>query len=290
MFLFPQPGDFELDHLYDESYYGKGRRKFTKILEAGIAALTLLKWKRMRPLLGPRDRLLDVGCGRGTLVRLARSAGFEALGIERHFPDAPFSPNVYYHDLTDGAFPAGHFQVVVLWHVLEHLPDPLANLQEIHRLLQPGGWLSVVVPNFGGAQAQASGRHWFHLDLPRHLWHFELPALEELLERAGFRIAHRATLSLEYDWFGTLQSWMNRIARNDNRLYSLLKGKLAASPADQLAQLSLAAALALPALAGALWDASRGQGGTLTLLAPKPAGGNAKPAAAQSGRQGESRP
>jgi len=269
VFLYPLPDGEELDRLYNESYYGKGRQKFSSALEAAIAAITLLKWKRLRHLMGPGDRLLDVGCGRGTLVRLARSAGFEAYGLERHYPGAPFSPHVFYHDLTECRFPGNHFHVVVLWHVLEHLPSPVATLQEIHRLLSPGGWLSVAVPNFGGAQARASGNQWFHLDLPRHFWQFELPALENLLEGIGFQIVRRATLSLEYDWYGTLQSWMNRMANDENRLYGLLKGKSAASPGEQAREFALAGLLAAPALASALWDAARGQGGTLTLLARK---------------------
>ena len=279
VFIHPLPDGEELDGLYDESYYGKGRRKFSGVLEALIAALTFLKWKRLRPFLGPGGRLLDIGCGRGTLVGLARAAGFEAYGLERHFPGAPFSPNIFYHDLTECKFPERHFQGVVLWHVLEHLPSPVTTLQEIHRLLEPGGWLSVAVPNFGGAQARASGKDWFHLDLPRHFWQYELPVLEKTLEGVGFTISRRSTLSLEYDWFGTLQSWMNRVAKNQNRFYSLLKGRPGGTAGAQATQLSLAIALALPALASALWDAVRGQGGTLTLLAQKPSN---KPAATGS--------
>ena len=270
MFLYPQPDGKELDELYNESYYGKGRRKFSSALEHLIESLTLLKWKRLRPLLGPGGRLVDIGCGRGTLVHLARSAGFEAYGLEKHFPGTPFSPNVFYHDLTECKFPDNHIQVVVLWHVLEHLPSPLATLEEIYRILQPGGWLSLVVPNFGGTQARASGKNWFHLDLPRHFWQFELPTLERLLERAGFSIRRRATLSLEYDWFGTMQSWMNRVANDGNSFYYLLKGRSGKTSGAQAKQFSLACALALPALASALWDAAGGQGGTLTLLAQKP--------------------
>jgi SAM-dependent methyltransferase len=268
-FLFPQPNAQQLQSLYDEQYYGKDRKKFAGAIEAAVTALTRLKWNRVRPWLGKDGRLLDVGCGRGTLVKLARAAGFEAYGLERHYPGAPPAPYVLYQDLADCGFPAGHFQAVVLWHVLEHLPDPVATLQEIRRVLKPGGCLSVAVPNVGGAQALASGAHWFHLDLPRHFWHFSPPALEALLERSGFHITRRATFSFEYDWFGTLQSWMNRLAKNENRLYARLKGEPRAQ-GNTGPQLLLAAALSAPALASALWDAICGRGGTLTLVARKP--------------------
>jgi SAM-dependent methyltransferase len=264
------PTSEDLNGLYNEVYYGRERRKFFSAIESAIAALTRLKWERLRPLLQRGDRLLDIGCGRGATVHLARAAGIEAYGLERHFPGAPLSPNIFYQDLSDCKFPNDHFQVIILWHVLEHLPDPVAALREIDRILRPCGWLSVAVPNFGGAQARASASRWFHLDLPRHFWQFEPDSLEKILDLAGFRIARCSTLSIEYDWYGTLQSWMNRLIDDNDRLYSLLKGRSTFTVAGKAAELALATALAPPALASALWDAARGQGGTLTLLAQKP--------------------
>ena len=265
-FVFPQPSEPELARYYDETYYGKDRKKFLSPVEAGIAARTWMKWRGLRRRLEPGARLLDIGCGRGTLVRMARDAGYEAYGIERSAQPHAL-PYVYTQDLAECRFPDGHFQMVILWHVLEHLRDPRATLEEIHRILAPRGWLSVAVPNFGGAQAEAAGRHWFHLDLPRHLWHFRRRSLETLCEKTGFRIARRSTFSFEYDWYGTLQSWMNRAWGDDNRLYSVLKGEASVRPAEKAQRLAAAALLALPALGSALWDAARSRGGTLTATA-----------------------
>lgn len=267
-FLYPQPSDAELSRHYDEAYYGKGRKKFLSPVEAGIRALTWTKWRGIRDLLTPGARLLDIGCGRGTLIRMARESGYEAYGLERSSPEEHPLPYVFYKDLEECRFPDSHFQLVTLWHVLEHLRDPFASLLEIHRILAPQAWFSVAVPNFGGAQAQASGRHWFHLDLPRHLWHFRRRSLELLLAKAGFRPARCSTLSFEYDWYGTLQSWMNRAWADENRLYAVLKGQ-PASGAETAQRLSAAAALAIPALASALWDAARKRGGTLHILAQR---------------------
>ena len=268
-FVYPQPSPEELARFYDETYYGKNRRKFLNPVEAGIAALTRLKWRRLRALLKPGARMLDIGCGRGTLIRMARAAGYEAYGIERPSPSQHDLPYIFYQDLAECRFPDGHFQLVVLWHVLEHLPDPRATLEEIHRILQPGGWLSVAVPNFGGAQAEAAGRDWFHLDLPRHLWHFRRRSLETLLQKTGLRAARCSTFSFEYDWYGTLQSWMNRAWADNNRFYSALKGEPSVRGGEKFARLAGASLLALPALGSAVWDAARGQGGTLTVTAQR---------------------
>lgn len=272
VFLYPQPEEQALAAHYDEKYYGKDRKKFSGALEAAIAGLTWLKWRKLRAKLSRGDRLLDIGCGRGTLVRLARASGVEAFGVERETPGQASLPWVFYRELTECAFPGEHFHAVVLWHVLEHLKDPQQTLAEIHRILKPGGWLSLAVPNFGGAQAQTSGNQWFHLDLPRHLWHFREPTLLTLLERTGLECARSTTFSLEYDWFGTLQSWMNRALGDANGLYSMLKQERPQGRGEALRRMAAAGVLAGPALASALWDAARGQGGTVTVICQKRSG------------------
>ncbi|MBI2817780.1 MAG: class I SAM-dependent methyltransferase [Acidobacteria bacterium] len=270
VFLFPLPSEAELAAFYDEAYYGPERKKFLSLIEVGIAKFTSAKFDSLRKLLRPGERMLDVGCGRGTLLRLARQRGAEAYGVERQAPVGHSVPGVIYKTLPDCNFPGNHFQLVVLWHVLEHLTQPTQWLHEIYRILKPGGWLSVAVPNYGGAQANASGQHWFHLDLPRHLWHFREPTLERLLGSIGFLISHRSTLSLEYDWYGTLQSWLNSAFGDDNHLYSLLKGNSREPRTQDARTLALAFLLAAPAFASALLDAARGAGGTLTFIAQKP--------------------
>ena len=81
----------------------------------------------------------------------------------------------------------------MIWHVLEHLHDPKGALLEARRILRPGGRLVVAVPNFSSLQARWAGAAWFHLDLPRHLWHFPLAALRRLLADCGFEIRRSTT-------------------------------------------------------------------------------------------------
>lgn len=269
VFLFPLPSEAQLASYYDKNYYGTDRKKFHSPIEIAIAALSAMKWNSLRPMLIPGGRIMDVGCGRGTLLRHARDAGFEAIGIERPSDVGHAVPGVIYKSLPECNFPDDHFQLVVIWHVLEHLPDPLSMLQEIHRILKPGGRLSLAVPNYGGAQARASGADWFHLDLPRHFWHFRRPSLQALLARSGFQITTCSTFSFEYDWYGTLQSWMNRAWHDDNRLYAVLQGAESMPVSKNLFRLGAASLLAIPALASTLWDSARGDGGTLTVTTRK---------------------
>jgi len=88
-----------------------------------------------------------------------------------------------------------------MWHVLEHLPNPLEALAEVSRLLKPGGWFIAMVPNIASFEFQIFQADWLHLDLPRHLYHFSPRTLQQMLEKANLaalRIAFQIEpLSLE---------------------------------------------------------------------------------------------
>ena len=146
-------------------------------------------------LLGKQGRLLDVGCGHGYYLWKIRNmtVGWECYGLD-------MSPNAFAYirndpqircfvgELADAEFPAAFFDLVTLWHVLEHLRSPQAALAEIHRLLKPSGLLIVAVPNIASLESRIFGRHWLHLDLPRHCYHFSRRTLTEMLLKARFEI------------------------------------------------------------------------------------------------------
>jgi 2-polyprenyl-3-methyl-5-hydroxy-6-metoxy-1,4-benzoquinol methylase len=81
----------------------------------------------------------------------------------------------------------GSFDVVTMWHSLEHVHQPLAILREAHRLLVPGGKLVVATPNIDSLPYRVFGRSWYGLDLPRHLTHFTPSTLAAMVHAAGFR-------------------------------------------------------------------------------------------------------
>jgi 2-polyprenyl-3-methyl-5-hydroxy-6-metoxy-1,4-benzoquinol methylase len=87
--------------------------------------------------------------------------------------------------LDDAPWQAGSFDAVTFNHSLEHVPDPLLSLRQATRFLRPGGRLAVSVPNFGSWQRRLFGTYWFHLDLPRHLQHFDRSSLAGMSRAAG---------------------------------------------------------------------------------------------------------
>ena len=151
--------------------------------------------------------------------------------------------------------------------------DPRGTLAEVFRILRPGGRLVVAVPNFSSAQARWAGPAWFHLDLPRHLFHFPLLALVQLLERGGFAIESVHHLSLRQNPFGWIQSALNMTTLPRNGLYTLLHDRAAHAggpafgPMTQLKLLAGGALAVLPALLLTLIDAWFHTGATVHVVA-----------------------
>jgi 2-polyprenyl-3-methyl-5-hydroxy-6-metoxy-1,4-benzoquinol methylase len=154
---------------------------------------------RYRHLPGPGQgrALLDVGCGSGAFLLLARSCGWQVEGVD---PD----PRAAAQNLHESV-PVRHggievyagrsacFDLITLSHVVEHVHQPLAVLRDCHRLLKPGGSLWIATPNLDSGGHALFGRHWLGLDAPRHLVLFNERGLKRLLNEAGFTSTRRLT-------------------------------------------------------------------------------------------------
>src|ERR1700749_175386 len=135
-------------------------------------------------------RLLDLGCGAGTIMQAARRAGWEAVGVEVSATAAEHNRaegfEVFNGELADARYPEGHFDVVVLSEVLEHVAEPRAMLGEVLRVMRPGGLLWATTPNGRGFSARSLGLKWSAVSPPEHLPLFSRGAVESLLEEVGF--------------------------------------------------------------------------------------------------------
>ncbi len=149
--------------------------------------------------LGAAGRLLDVGCSVGLFLVAARDAGFEVRGVElspapARFAREHFGLEVFTGTLRESPLEPASFEVVTLWDVLEHLPDPRAALSDIACLLRPGGVLAVRVPDgeFHLWKIRLLrpwfGRRFTWFDVPNHLNHFRPHTLARLLDAAGFTV------------------------------------------------------------------------------------------------------
>jgi SAM-dependent methyltransferase len=162
----------------------------------------------------------------------------------------------------------GPFDVITMWHVLEHLPDPMAALERSHELLAPGGRLIVSVPNNDSWQARLGGDDWLHLDIPRHLFHFTPGSLSGLVERTGMRVERIGYLYPEMEILGVLQIALNRLGIDPDLLYRFAKrDRTVGMGPDVLTSLTAAAVLMPAALASAVVAPLLRSGASMQLVA-----------------------
>lgn len=138
--------------------------------------------------------LLDIGCGAGSFLYHCRRHGFAVRGLDTSERAARHAARAYGIDVTVGAIDAtngvstAHYDVITMFHVLEHLRDPVRALRTAAAWLAPGGDLILQVPNADSLQARLFKTRWYGLDPPRHLINFNRRSLEVALGRAGFRL------------------------------------------------------------------------------------------------------
>jgi len=260
----PAPSDAEIGKYYPAGYYGTGSR-FNRVVEWLLHRLHLYRVHQIEEHRRP-GKVLDIGCGRGLLLDKLRQHGWVPLGTELSEDAAAYARNhlhlpVLTQPLEEIGLPSNEFDLVILWHVLEHVQSPRDMVNEIARVLKPGGILLVAVPNFASWEARWSRSHWFHLDVPRHLTHFTPKTLGRLLGEAGLPIIDFNFFSSEYDFFSFVQTVENKLGLRHNLLYNLLRTRSAkviqedGSEETLLAQSLLALALAVPLTALSLFYA-----------------------------------
>jgi len=183
----------------------------------------------MLPPLVAGGRVLDIGCGYGDFLMACRRKGWQVAGVEQDgAPIMELRRELGFEVVTTtelAGLADASFDVVTMWHVFEHLAEPREKLREVLRLLRPGGRVIIEVPNFGSWQARMGLPEWHHLDVPRHLLHFERPTLEAMLVAAGLEPQRWSTFSAEYDAFGMMQSLLNRLCPTSNYLFQILIGR-----------------------------------------------------------------
>ena len=276
----PVPPD--IGRYYPVGYYGdKAGRRFPAVME--WLQEKLYAWRSrqvLRRLNQKNARVLDIGCGRGLLLRAFQQQGCDVTGTEFSDDACRFAREVLKLPVRVGlvqelSFPDNSFDVVVMWHVLEHVSDSRPTLAEVGRILRPGGLFLVAVPNFGSPEARLTQAGWFHLDIPRHLSHHTPASLSQVLREAGLQPDWFSALAPEYDTFSFVQSLLNWFGVQPNLLYNLLRGQSAKvfagnkSSGSVIATVLLAPVLAVISLPATLLLALVGQGATLTITAVK---------------------
>lgn len=270
--IFPQPSDDVLARYYSPEYYGASRKKFISPVAAAVAWFQGHRARLAARFLPAGGSVLDVGCGNGGFLINMKKLGFQVQGTEwtAHSAarvGAEHGIAIHAGDLLDLNLSGQSFDLITMWHVLEHVQRPYETLRRIHELLKPGGGVMLAVPNAESRQARNFGTAWLHYDPPRHLFDFGCSSLDRLLNIAKFKTTWSTTFSFEQNVFGFVQSWLNARGFPRDRLFALLKGQPPTTAGDQVHDLVWLALLLGPAIVVTTIESLAGQGATLTLHA-----------------------
>lgn len=208
VYVSPRPTRAAIGAFYPQQYQAEMRR----LLQAGMAnpviraAFRMVRRRRTPPFV-PDGHLLEIGCAGGVYLAGMRELGWNVQGVEIDSVAAEFARDEYGLCVQTGdaqlvlpQFPDGSFDVVTMWHVLEHFHDPIAILTEVQRILKPGGMLMLELPNYASPLAALLGEFWFPLEIPRHLYHFTPWTLQAMLAKVGLYVSRsgvRGVLSPE---------------------------------------------------------------------------------------------
>ena len=204
------------------------------------------RWKRkqIEKVLPQKGKILDVGCGTGEFLAEMRQAGWDARGVE---PDAAavayaieqLKLRVYIGGLAAVPNVPESYDVITMWHVLEHLYDPHQAIQRARDLLKKGGVLIIAVPNVDSLDRKLYKKNWIAFDAPRHVQHFSLKTLRMLCEMHKFEMIRYRGLPLD-SFFNALMSEEQKAGQHR----SLLPGPLRILRAGIVAKATLLAGAA----------------------------------------------
>jgi len=197
VYVNPIPPKGLLEKAYSDEYYepwlGNQRRKRIKMWES--------RFKTLNNFSVRKGNLLDIGCGEGLFLEIAKRNGWHVTGTEISsfavkYGREKHGLDIYQGEITDIGFPDKVFDVITMWHVLEHTTNPVAVLKEARRILKDDGVFIVAVPNLNNFISQwvyrlVKGKK-MHLfdpeDRELHLYHFTPKTIRLALEKTGFRI------------------------------------------------------------------------------------------------------
>ena len=136
-----------------------------------------------------KGKILDIGAGTGDFLLECKNQNWDILGIEPNdkAKGIALGKGVKFGDTIE-KLESNSFDVITMWHVLEHVPDVEHQVAELKRLLKPSGTIIIAVPNFKSYDAKYYKEFWAAYDVPRHLWHFSKTAIEKLFDKQNMNL------------------------------------------------------------------------------------------------------
>jgi 2-polyprenyl-3-methyl-5-hydroxy-6-metoxy-1,4-benzoquinol methylase len=190
---FPQPSLDVLPKYYESDDYishTDGKRSLFEKVYHVIKSYSLNKKVQLINSFHPqKGRILDIGAGTGDFLTTAKANGWQITGLEpsEKAKKSAISKGVSFENDIK-SIENQSFDVITMWHVLEHVPDIEQQIKELKRLLKPNGTIIIAVPNFKSFDANHYQEFWAAYDVPRHLWHFSKISIEKLFARENMKL------------------------------------------------------------------------------------------------------
>ena len=200
----PQPDENNLGRYYESEDYishTDGKRSVFEKAYHFIKNIALKnKLSLINDLQKSKGNLLDIGAGTGDFLLVAKENDWKTIGFEPSEKARTIAQKKGVElksNLSD--FENNSFDVITMWHVLEHVPDLENQIKELKRLLKPNGSILIAVPNFKSFDANYYKEFWAAYDVPRHLWHFSKTAIQKLFQVENLEL--QKVLPMKFDSF-----------------------------------------------------------------------------------------
>ena len=223
--------NINLANFYPTEYYGDERKRFNWFIERLVEFFRLSRVlfikKNNKRKHKEKNKILDIGCGRATELQLLNKQGWECYGTEHSIDNLEDLKEkgikIFKNEkLDDCGFSDKKFDVITLWHSLEHVIEFESLFLEVKRILKSDGCLIIEVPNFNSWQARINKSRWIYTEAPRHTQHFTRLSLENIINKNFFYLESISTFSLEYGPIGFITNLFNIISTEKNFLFKLL--------------------------------------------------------------------
>ncbi len=230
LFTNPRPYAEKLGDYYKSDEYISHSNTNKGLVSRAYKAVRSITLKQKFKVVSRRKssgRILDIGSGTGELLNFFRQKGWEVQGVEPDADARSFARSQYNLPVEDEEFldkiPDNSFDVISMWHVLEHVPNLNARIETLSRILKDDGIIVIAVPNPESFDANYYGKFWAAFDVPRHLYHFRKQDIKNLFDKRNFRI--HQVLPMKFDsFYVSLLSEKYKSGGKMNYVSAFLKG------------------------------------------------------------------
>jgi ubiquinone/menaquinone biosynthesis C-methylase UbiE len=222
--------DINAESLYEAYYKKEIGSRFNFIIEYAIRLFRLFRAFKISTIYPRAKTILDIGSGRGYMLyylkkyfKYKSAVGTQISKNAYDFSREKLGLEIFDKDLLELNLSNTYFDIISMWHVLEHVPEPEKYIERIFTLLNNRGKLVIEVPNFNSWTRPLTRKYWLGLDLDYHMIFFTPESLSTLLKKYNFKIKTVQTFSLEYSTFISVQSFISLFTRSNHLFFQYLQ-------------------------------------------------------------------